>query len=73
MQKEEKYTLSGLDGNAFAILAYVRDAMFHERFTTKEISEFTRLAMVSDYSNLICVSDKYVGMCNERHNARKTK
>lgn len=69
----EKYTLIGIDGNAFAILGYVSRCMRYEKFTKKEIDEYLTLAKMSDYSNLIYVSDMYIQMCNKKYNNRTSK
>lgn len=67
---EEKYTLIGVDGNAFFVMGYVSDCMRHEKFTKAEIDEYVKKATSSDYNNLLCVSMDMVEKCNERYNNR---
>ncbi len=64
---EEKYTLVGCDGNAFAVMGYVMNCMRRERFTKSEIDEYLKEAKSSDYNNLLFVSCDYVNKCNERY------
>ena len=59
---KEKYTLVGVDGNAFSIMGYVRKAMKRERCTKEEIDAFTKEATSGDYNHLICIS---VEMCDK--------
>ena len=59
-----KYTLVGVDGNAFAIMGYTARALKNEGLRDK-VAEMREKAMSSDYSNLICVCDEYVQMANE--------
>ena len=51
-----KYDLVGVNGNAFAIMAYVRRAMIKEHKPQSEIDKYLEDAQSSDYDNLICVS-----------------
>ncbi len=60
----EKYTLVGVDGNAFAIMGYTARAM-KECGLRDEIPEMRERATSSDYYNLIAVCDEYVQRCNE--------
>ncbi len=62
----KKYNLVGVDGNAFAVMGYVRNAMRAEGFSRKEIEDYTKDAMSSDYSHLISVSCDMVDECNSR-------
>ena len=66
MAKKSKYTLVGVDGNAYAVMAYVANAMKREGFTRAEIDEYRKKAMSSDYNNFICVSLEYVELANNR-------
>lgn len=63
---EEKYCLVGVDGNAYAVMGYVRRAMKECGFEQSEIDAYTSQAMSGDYNNLLCVSMEYVDKCNER-------
>ena len=57
---EKKYTLADVDGNAFAIMAYVRSAMMREGKSNEEIDNYLKDAQSSDYQHLLQVS---VEMC----------
>lgn len=59
-----KYTLEGVDGNAFAIMAYVKKAMTNEGFTKDEISKYISTAMSSGYNNLVKTSLEKIAECN---------
>ena len=61
-----KYCLVGVDGNAYAVMGYVKNAMKEQGFTEEEIKEYLESAKSSDYNNLLCVSMDYVDKCNER-------
>jgi len=63
--RREKYTLVGVDGNAFNIMGYVRGAMRACRFSADEISAYTKDAMSSDYNHLVFVSLNMIDKCNE--------
>ncbi len=63
--KREKYTLVGVDGNAYRIMGYVKNAMRECGFSADEISAYTKDAMSSDYSNLVFVSMDMIDKCNE--------
>ena len=69
---EEKYTLVGVDGNAFAVMGYVRRCMIYEKFTTKDIQDYLDEARSSDYTHLLAVSIAYVEKCNERYFERNS-
>jgi len=55
-----KVKLIGTDGNAFAILGKVREAMRKAKLTPEQIKEFTDEAMSGDYNNLLATAMKYV-------------
>lgn len=61
-----KYTLHGVDGNAFAIMAYVRTAMKEEGFSLEERDKYFEEATSDNYGHLIHVSEKWVGRCNAK-------
>lgn len=67
---EEKYTLVGVDGNAFSIMGYVRNAMKREHCTKEEIDAYSKDAMSSDYNHLLCVSEE---MCEKLNNENLDK
>ena len=59
---EKKYTLADVDGNAFAIMAYVRSAMKREGKSNEEVNNYIKDAQSDDYRHLIEVS---VEMCEK--------
>lgn len=59
-----KYSLIGVDGNAYSVLGYVRNAMREQKFTKDEISGYMSEATSGDYDNLVRVSIEYVDKCN---------
>ena len=63
---EERYTLVGVDGNAFAIMGYVLLAMKDEGFSKEERDEYLEDAKSSDYDHLLCVSVEYIDRVNDR-------
>ena len=63
---KERYTLVGVDGNAFAIMGYVLLAMKDEGFSKEEQDEYLEDAKSSDYDHLLCVSVEYIDRVNDR-------
>jgi hypothetical protein len=61
-----KYDLVGIDGNAYAIMAYVSRAMKEQGFNPSQIGRYVASAKKKDYSHLISVSITYIDKCNER-------
>lgn len=59
------YTLVGVDGNAFAIMGYVRSAMKSAKMTSQDIDAYTKDATSSDYDHLLVVSCKMIDKVNE--------
>lgn len=59
-----KYSLVGIDGNAYSVMGYVSNAMKECGFTKDAINEYRAKAMSSDYINLLRVSLDYTEMCN---------
>lgn len=59
---EPKYTLIGIDGNAFGIMYYVCESMKECGLSPERIDEYNRKAMSGDYRNLLRVSQE---MCDE--------
>jgi hypothetical protein len=57
--------LSGPEGNAFCILAYVRKAMKRAKLTNEQIEEFTKEAQSRDYVYLLETCVKYVDCDSE--------
>ena len=60
-----KYTLVGVDGNAFAIMGYTARALRNEGLGDK-VSEMQTKAMSGDYNNLLCVCMEYIDMANDK-------
>lgn len=60
----DKYTLVGVDGNAFAVMGYTARALKREGLRDK-VDEMREKAMSGDYNNLLCVCMEYVDMANE--------
>ena len=65
--KEEKYTLIGVDGNAFSVMGYVLKAMKREHCKKEEIDAYTKDAMSSDYYHLLSVSHATLEALNEEN------
>lgn len=59
------YTLIGVDGNAFAIMGYVRTAMKSAKMTKEDIDAYTKDATSSDYNHLLVVSCEMIDKVNE--------
>ena len=60
-----KYDLVGVDGNAFAVMGYVLNAMRECKMSKEEQSDYQTEAMSGDYDNLLAVSVKMIDKCNE--------
>lgn len=59
-----KYSLVGVNGNAYALMGYTAKAMKREGLAD-EVDEMLSKAKSGNYSNLICVCNDYVEKCNE--------
>lgn len=62
---KKRYTLVGVDGNAFSIMGYVTHAMKERHKTKAEIDAYTKDAMSSDYNHLLGVSASMICQLNE--------
>lgn len=62
-RKSKRYTLVGVDGNAFCVMAYVKDAL-DDTGHGELVKEYLDRAMSSDYNNLLAVSCKYIAIVN---------
>lgn len=60
----EKYSLIGVDGNAFAIMGYTAKALRREGLGA-QIPEMQSKAMSGDYDNLIRVCMEYIDIAND--------
>ena len=68
MSNKEKYSLVGVDGNAYAVMGYVVRAMRNEGFTKEEVEAYYADATSSDYNHLLAVSIDMVQNCNDKSN-----
>ena len=59
-----KYDLVGVDGNAFAIMGYTKEALRREGLSDL-IDEMQTKAMSGSYYNLIAVCMDYVELANK--------
>ena len=59
------YTLVGINGNAYNIMGYVRDAMHDANMTNKDIDAYVKDATSSDYNHLLAVSCEMIDRVNE--------
>ena len=57
-----KVKLVGKDGNAFAIMGRVREAMKKAKVPKEEIDLFLKDAMSGDYDNLLATCCEYVSV-----------
>lgn len=63
-KRKNKYDLIGLDGNAFAIMGYVRRALIESGHGNK-VEEYFAKAKSGNYDNLVVVSLDYIDIANE--------
>lgn len=61
-----KYNLVGINGNAYAIMAYVSRAMREQKFNHRQIDRYVTRAKKKCYTNLLLVSITYIDKCNKR-------
>ena len=61
---DDKYSLIGVDGNAFAIMGYTARALKREGLRDK-VDEMHTRATSGDYNNLLCTCMEYIDMANE--------
>lgn len=59
------YTLVGINGNAYSIMGYVRDAMDDANMTNDDIDAYVKDATSSDYNHLVAVSCEMIDKVNE--------
>ena len=60
----KKYSLVGVDGNAFAVMGYVLMAMRECKLTKEAQKAYQHRAMSGDYDNLLLESSKMIDRCN---------
>ncbi len=61
-----KYSLVGVDGNAYALMGYTQRAMQESGFTKADTNAMIEDATSGNYNHLICVCDSWIQKCNER-------
>lgn len=59
------YTLIGINGNAYNIMGYVRDAMHDANMTNDDIDAYVEDATSSDYNHLVAVSYEMLDRVNK--------
>lgn len=59
-----KYSLVGVDGNAYAVMGYTARALRNEGLGNK-VKEMQDKAMSGDYNNLLAVCCEYVEKAND--------
>ena len=60
-----KYTLVGVNGNAYSIMGYTSRALRNEGLENL-VEDMLTQAKSGDYDNLLCVCDEYVDKANEK-------
>lgn len=61
-----KYTLVGVDGNAYVVMGYVKGAMREVGMSQGEREAYVADATSDDYKHLLYVSMDMLDKCNER-------
>lgn len=59
-----KYSLVGVNGNAFSIIAYVKRALKNEGFNHL-VEKYIKDATSGDYNHLLIISDNMIDFCNQ--------
>lgn len=59
------FTLVGVDGNAFSVMYYTKNAMRAAGMSAAERDVYQSMAMSGDYNNLICISCDMIDKANE--------
>lgn len=59
-----RYSLVGVDGNAFAVMGYTKRAL-KESGHGEMVEEMMARAMSGDYNNLLCTCLEYIDVANE--------
>ena len=63
----DKYSLIGVDGNAYSIMGYTANALKQESLGHL-VNQMYKEATSGDYNNLICVCMKYIDIANNAIN-----
>ena len=61
----KKYSLIGVDGNAFSVMAYVSSAMKKEGHGKEQIDDYFKSVTSGDYDNLIVKSLDVINLLNK--------
>lgn len=61
-----KYSLVGVDGNAFSIMGYTSNAMKRAGFSKDDVDRMYKEATSGNYSNLICVCSDWIDKVNDK-------
>lgn len=61
-----RYTLVGVDGNAYSVMGYVKGAMREVGMSQDEQKAYVADATSGDYKHLLYVSMNMLERCNER-------
>ena len=60
-----KYSLVGVDGNAYSVMGYTSRALRREGFGKDVIDKMHKEAMSGDYDHLVSTCMNYIDMANE--------
>ena len=60
------FTLVGVDGNAFCVIAYTKNAMRKAGFTRQQMAEYQNEVTQLDYDYLIVKSMDILDECNKK-------
>jgi hypothetical protein len=66
-KNKKEYSLVGVDGNAYFIMAYVRRAMRECGKSNDEIESYLKEAKSGDYYNLVAVSAEKIDELNKEN------
>lgn len=61
---KKQYSLVGIDGNAFNVMAYVKRAMQAEKSSKESVSAYLKDATSGDYDHLLAVSARIIEQLN---------
>ena len=62
---EDKYSLVGVNGNAFSVMGYTAQALKREGLRDL-VGKMHEEATAGDYDNLLAVCMRYIDMANEK-------
>lgn len=60
------FSLVGVNGNAFSVMAYVSNAMKKAGYNPSDIAEYRKKATSGNYDMLLCLSMEMIDNCNEK-------